>query len=159
MANPMWSFEAHGRNALVLARENLANVTLFRLETGYARVDVRNMWHLVGNLAIASCASSEKNISPVENMAEAMQGVGRDYHRSLCFFSELLTRDDLRSIFALEHIPEGAPELRQTKRSRELLVTEFIRQAHMLDPGTTVPTVHQGNGNHLFLGQYQRSLS
>lgn len=159
MADPQRSFEAHRRSAIVLARDNLAEVALFRLQTRRHETDLANTWHLVGNLVIAACAAAETDEPPARLAADALATVGADAERSQHNFQQLLTRSVRREIFALQHIPSGAPEIHETAHSRELRVAEFIRQAHMLKPDAPEPVGPAGSGKLLFLGTYQRRVT
>jgi len=157
--NPEHSFAAHSRASIIRAQNNLAEVTLFVFGEGHDAIDTANAWHLLGNLVIASSAGAVDETPTATHLANVIESLGGNRERAAFFFNEVLTRESKRSIFALGHIPNGAPELRTTKTSRELRVAEFIKQAHLLNPGGSDATEYHGMGNHIFTGMFHRKLS
>lgn len=117
------------------------------------------MWHLIGNLTIAAEASAADDAPPVQHVAEAIEGVGGDFINSYLVLKPLLTRQALKKIFALQHIPSGAPELTEDAQYHELHVARFILEARALNPDTPAPPQYFVNGNHLFFGWYHQTLS
>ncbi len=156
--NPEWSFEAHDLSSIMMARNNLAETALFRIETGYNKIDPENFLHLIGNLLIASCASTEEHRPLPEHIIGSLTEAAGGKCPTRHSFEEFSTRNAMLYIFSLQHIPSGAPEVRETKRSRELRVGEFIRQAHLLNPDAVTPAASEGMGRHVFTGWYMRKL-
>lgn len=156
------SFSEHPREHIAHARHNLAGVLLYRLGEKMTPQDRQNTWHVFGNLAIASAALSLERSGMrgiEESMAESLGEISGDMSRGQLFIGKVLTRDAVRLIFALQHVPDDAPELLLGARSRELDVEEFLSQAESLNPDYSPAAEYAGNGSEMFIGSYLRRLS
>lgn len=125
-------------------------------------LDRENTWHVFGNLAIASAALTleRSGMQGVEaSMAESLGEISGDVQRGQLFIGKVLTRDAVRLIFALQHVPAKAPELLLSTRSRELNVAEFLNQAEGLNPDYHPTGEYTGNGSEMFIGSYLRKVT
>lgn len=156
------SFSEFSRNDIACARQNLAEVLLFRLAEKKPNRDQRNLWHTFGNLTIASAAMMEAYEGSVQleaSVAASLSDISKQPAREAEMVGKVLTRSAMRLIFSLSHIPDEAPEMLLSSRSRELDVREFLDQAMLLNPDNTPNDEFAGNGCEMFIGSYIRKLS
>lgn len=152
MNSPQNSFTQHTANSIALARTNLAEVMQYRLETGFTQTNPREAWHVMGNLVIAAAAMHTDGLR--QGVSSAISEFSQDPERTQAMVGKALTPNKLRIIYPLLHIPNGAPEIRVTSSSREMVVGRFIDSAHALNLDRPLPTDYEGMGKGLFLGLY-----
>lgn len=152
------SFDEFPRNELVVARDNLAEVFMFKLAQ---QAELAHLWHIAGNLVLATAATIDSGLSGREiesGLVPVLHDAGGKTEDAAHLAEQMTENDALRMIFPLGHIPDTAPELILGQRSRELDVSRFAREARKFRPSRIPDPTIRGTGNQMFIGMYIRKL-